>query len=76
MTVHELLTSLVDERKDPSLTSDCVENLVHASSSLSMNGCEVSKIKYFTVRPEPGRRAPIEFSHSLTFRMTVSLLSC
>jgi len=25
----------------------------------------VSKIKYLTVRPEPSRRAPNEFSHSL-----------
>ena len=29
-------------------------------------GCDVSKIRYLTVRPEPGRRAPNEFSHSLT----------
>ena len=39
-------------------------------TSLSTNGCGVSRIKYLTVRPELSRRAPIEFSHSPSFRMT------
>ena len=40
-------------------------NFVHGSTKLTTNGSEDTKINYLTVRPEHGRRAPIEFSHSL-----------
>src|SRR3989442_5467920 len=51
------------------------ENSVHASRTSARTGCGVRNIKYLTVRPEPSRRAPIEFSHSLSFRMTSLLIS-
>ena len=53
------------------------ENSVHAflrlrsgQATSARTGCGVSKIKYSTVRPELSRRAPIEFSHSLSQRLT------
>src|SRR5919109_4737200 len=51
------------------------ENSVHAflrlrsgQAASARTGWGVSKIKYLTVRPELGRRAPIEFSHSPAIR--------
>ena len=47
------------------------ENTVHGSTGLTTNGALPLKIEHLSVRPELRRRAPKEFSHSLTLGMTV-----
>jgi len=42
------------------------ENAVHGSTRLTTNGVVSFEIEYLSVRPERRRRAPREFSHSLT----------
>ena len=42
------------------------ENTVHGSTRLTTNGVVSLAIEYLSVRPEHCRRAPREFSHSLT----------
>jgi len=37
-------------------------------------GRRVSKIKYWTVRPEHNRRAPIDFSHGLNLEMARQMI--
>src|SRR5512145_673936 len=37
-----------------------------------MNGCQRLQIKHLAVRPELRRRAPKEFSHSLTYRRSTA----
>src|SRR5258705_3376315 len=46
------------------------ENTVHGSTRLTTNGVVSLEIEYLSVRPEHRRRAPREFSHSLSFEMT------
>jgi hypothetical protein len=46
------------------------ENSVHGSTGLTTNGYETLQIKHLAVRPELRRRAPKEFSHSLSLGMT------
>src|SRR6267142_1412048 len=57
-------------------TARLCENTVHGSTRLTTNGVVSLEIEYLSVRPEHRRRAPREFSHSLTFEMTDSLFSC
>src|SRR5260370_42616931 len=47
------------------------ENTVHGSTRLTTNGVVSLEIEYLSVRPEHRRRAPREFSHSLSFEMTM-----
>jgi len=42
-----------------------VRNSVHGSTKLTTNGGVLLEIKYLSVRPEPRRRAPRAFLHSL-----------
>ena len=37
----------------------------YSDTGLTTNGCYTLQIKHLAVRPEPRRRAPKEFSHSL-----------
>jgi hypothetical protein len=41
------------------------QNPVHTSRTSARTGLGVTEMKCLTVRPEPSRRAPIKFSHSL-----------
>jgi hypothetical protein len=50
------------------LSSRLCENSVHGSTKLTTNAVVSLKIEYLSVRPERGRRAPREFSHSLAER--------
>src|SRR5258705_11623783 len=47
------------------------ENTVHGSTRLTTNGVVSLEIEYLSVRPEHRRRAPREFSHSLSLEMTI-----
>ena len=46
------------------------ENTVHGSTRLTTNGVVSLEIEYLSVRLEHRRRAPREFSHSLSVEMT------
>ena len=49
------------------------ENSVLGSTGLTTNGYQTLQIKHLAVRPELSRRAPNEFSHSLSVEMTKNL---
>jgi hypothetical protein len=63
-----LLRSLTIARKLADEFLDLIrlcQNPVHTSRTSARTGLGVTEVKCLTVRPEPSRRAPIEFSHSL-----------
>jgi hypothetical protein len=47
------------------LSGRLCENSVHGSTKLTTNDSVSLEINYLSVRPEPSRRAPREFLHSL-----------
>ena len=66
------LVGSLSERLPPLLFSPrrLCRNAWKAGCHPERTGRVVSEIKYLTVRPEPRRRAPNEFSHSLSVEMT------
>jgi hypothetical protein len=58
------------------LSGRLCENSVHGSTKLTTNDSVSLEINYLSVRPEPSRRAPREFLHSLAVAKDLLFLRC